>query len=235
MIRRLTLALYAALAGLSSPSAGAALAAAPTEASGESACELHLWGAGYPNRKLPPRLLAMQDPVLMDPANPLSNATLYNSVNRAAALPPEALRKLFPAGREITIVHHGEMIDLAVRPLKAVQAPLSGSQTGCQADLVIANVYSIFPNPDAVFQDHPGDPLFNLVAWALTGSDRLIVDFWMQRRLGSAGPVEVFRRKNDCPMPHVRANTPAMRDAMAASSACLIEAFAETVTRQAHR
>lgn len=206
--------------------------AAPARAAAEppaEVCELHLWGGGYPNRKLPPRLLAMQDPVLMDPTNPLSNATLYNSVNRIAALPEDGLRRLFPTGRSVTIIHHPDMIDLAVKPLKTIRAPLSNSAAACQADLVIANVYAIFPNPDAALQERPADPLYSLVTWALTGSDRLIIDFWMQRRLGSASQIEVFRRKNDCPMPHVRPNTSAMRDAMTASSACLLDAFAGTV------
>lgn len=215
-LRKLAAAGACALAAVAFP-ASAQDASSAQDGAG-APCELHVWGAGRPHFKMPARLLAMQDPAEMDLSNPLSNASLYNTVNRARALPDAQLRRLFPAGRDVTIIRHDEMIDLDATPIKSLTTRLAPSPASCYADLVNANNYGIFPNPD--FQ--------GLLIEAIKGGNRLVMDLWLFDRSTPGAPL-VLHKRNDGPILSFRAPRADYAQSMELGGVAIATAFADMV------
>lgn len=197
----------------------AGLAVAPVEAQGAAPlapqCELHVWGAGRPNIKYPARLMRQIDPAQLDRSNPLSNVNVFNSVNRAGGLSDAALKQLLPGAGQVRVVRHGEMIDLDQVKLANLTAPLAPQQSGCYADLVITNIYGLFPNPNAQWQM---GLVGSTVAAVMQGSDRLVIDFWFRDFSGADRTMKLYKRKNDSPLPHVPFMTAEMKAAVEAST-----------------
>lgn len=174
--------------------AGAAPAAA-----GET-CELHVWGAGRPNFRPRSNAFVKVDQSQLDRSNPLSAASLYDSVNRAKALSDEDLRKLFPSAGQVVVVRHEPIIDIDQRPLKSLSGRLQPGAPGCYADLVLGTLYAIFPNPAAAWERG------GLIGGLLAGSDRLVIEFWLRDFSGPGAVPRVYKNKNDSPLPHVPPN-----------------------------
>lgn len=224
MLRRLSALVM--VAGVCGMPAGAAAQAAPG-----AACELHIWGAGRPNFEFPARLKARliktMQPGQLDKSNPLSNVNVFNTVNRATALSDAELRKLLPGAAVIEIVRHDTMIDTDRTPLKRLSGRLAQSSADCYADLIVANLYAIFPNPNAPFQQ-PGGIVGSIIA----GGDRLVVEFWLREFTGTGTRPRLYKRKNDSPMPHVPFMTQQMKDSVEAAANVNLRDFATYVDSQ---
>lgn len=196
-------------------------------------CELHVWGAGRPNFKPRASLMLKVDPAQLDTSNPLSNVNLFSTVKRAGALSDDVARKLLPRAASITIVRHDEMIDTDKTPLKGLNGRLTASSADCYADLIIGNLYAIFPNPNASYENP--SLLRPLVEMALAGSDRLVIEFWLRDFSGRSAEVKVYKRKNDTPLPHVPFMTEQMRRALELSANANLNGFAAYVAEQRRR
>lgn len=204
----------------------AATAPAGVARAGTGECTLHVWGAGRPNFQPPKSLLVRIDPAQIDRSNPLSSVNLFSTVNRALALPDAELARLFPGADHVTVVRHDTVIDTDRTPLAGLKGPLAPDATGCTGDLIIANLYAIFPNPNAVYETRP--VLEATIASLIAGSDRLVIEFWFRDFSGGAAG-RVFKRKNDTPLPHVAPMSEEMRIALDASAAANLHGFADWV------
>ncbi|PTS90811.1 hypothetical protein DBR17_00645 [Sphingomonas sp. HMWF008] len=162
---------------------------------------------------------------MLDPANPLSNVNLFNTVNRARLLSDDALKSLIPDAQAVTIVRHDAMVDFDATPLNGIRSPIDGSATGCTADLVVANVYVIYPDPKAPYV---GSLLGSIVTAVLTGGDRLVIEFWYQR-YADGTPTNSVRKKDDRPLPHLRFATSELAEAMTISANVNLAGFATLV------
>lgn len=195
-------------------------------------CELHVWGAGRPNFMPRGSFVARIDPAQLDKSNPLSNVNVFNTARRAAALPDEELRRLLPQAERVTVVRHAEMIDTDKTPLDKLSGPIARTVPGCYADLIIANLYGIFPNPDRPYQT-------GLLDWVVSGlidgKDRLVIDFRFRDFSGAAPDGRIYRRKNDTPMPHVPFMTTEMQTAVEGSTVLNLRGFADYVAQQRGR
>lgn len=193
------------------------------------ACEAHVWAFGRPNFK--PKSSAFiryTPPSAEDLANPLSNVNVFSPLKRAETLSDVQIAALFPGAASVKIVHHNEVIDLDKTPITSIKAPLVVRQGDCYADLGIANLYPILPNPDAPYERFgaAGGALASVIA----GSDRLVIDFWFQQwSSNKGGQPYVFRRKKDSPLPHVEPATTAMLDASRAAADVNLADFVATV------
>lgn len=192
------------------------------------ACELHVWALGRPN--FTPKsnaFVKFTPPTAEQLADPHSTVNIFNASKRAAALGEEPLKALFPGAATVTIVRHGEVIDMDATPIKSIKDRLTDSTSECYGDLVIANLYAIFPNPDAPYVQY--GVVGGLLASVIAGDDRLVVDFWFQQWPGAKGKPLVVRRKNDTPLPHVRPASEDMALAVRDSADANLLLFAETV------
>jgi len=185
-------------------------------------CELHVWSAGYPNRKLPKRLLKSIPPEHLDPNNPYSGISLFGVKSRARQLPDETIGSLFGEDVAVTIIRHPETIDQAISKVTKAKAPLSDSNAECQADLVLKNVVGIFPNPSAAYETA------GLVGTLLAGSDRLVMDFFYQEFRPGKKRFRV-RKNDDTPLPHVPNHSPQMKQALELSADENIKRFVSFV------
>lgn len=225
-MRRLA-ALVLAVAGV----AGAIPATAQTAAAQPFAgmdCELHVWTLGRPN--FVPKSNAFfkyTPPTAEQLADPNSTVNIFAPVKRIEALGEEPLRALFPGAASVTITRHAEVIDMDVTPIKAIKARLTPSTAPCYGDLVLANMYAIFPNPNATYEPYGG-----IIGGLIAGGDRLVMDFWLQQWPGAKGKPQVFRRKNDTPLPHVRPASAEMAAAVKDSADANLAIFAETVAQK---
>lgn len=218
-----------AAAFLLAPSAGAAPAAGEAAQPAGATCELHVWGAGRPNFRPRSNAFVKIDQSQLDRSNPLSAASLYDPVNRAEALSDEELRKLLPTGGEVVVVRHETIIDIDRTPLKSLSGRLQPGRAACYADLILGNLYAILPNPGAAWER------FGLIGGLLTGSDRLVIEFWL-RDFSGPGPVpRVYRKKNDSPLPHVPPNSAEMKAALEASANVNLHSFADHVDHRRRR
>jgi hypothetical protein len=195
-------------------------------------CELHVWGAGRPHFVPHGNFMIRVDPAELDRSNPLSNVNVFSTAKRAVALPDEDLKRLLPQAATVTIVRHEEMIDTDKTPLDKMSGPLAQAAPGCYADLIVANLYGIFPNPSAPWQ--PG--LVNqLIAGLIVGSDRLVIDFRLRDFSGAAAGGKTYKRKNDSPLPHVPFMTAEMKAAVEASAVVNLRSFVAYVAEQRGR
>ena len=190
-------------------------------------CELHVWGGGYPTRVAKSNALVKVkvDPAETDLSNPLSNASLYSPINRARAWSDAELLKLMPSTGKVSIIRHSELLDFDKIKLKSVKSRLSASTAPCYADLVIANIYGIFPNPD--FQ--------GLLVDAIDGGNRLVMDLWMQRFDAANTKPTKFRKKNDAPLLSFRVDRPSFAESMADASEKILVAFGEAAAKNQNR
>lgn len=180
-------------------------------------CELHVWALGRPNYTPKSSMLVRYTPPTAEElASPHSSVNIFNAAKRADALSEVQITALFPGAKSVKIVRHSDVIDMDVTPIKSIKSPRISSESGCYSDLVIANLYAIFPNPDAPYVQY--GIVRGALASAIGGSDRLVVDFWMQQWAESGGKPYVYRRKNDSPLPHVQPASPQMLDAVRASA-----------------
>ncbi len=218
------LRLMALVAGLAYASSVSAAPIDKPEPVSDMQCELHVWGAGYPGRvaKSNAFVKVKIDPVEADLSNPMSNASLYSPVNRARAWPDAELGKLMPSTTRLEIIRHAEVLDLDKVKLKSTKTRLSASAVPCYADLVIANIYGIFPNPN--FQ--------GLLVAAIDGGNRLVMDLWMQQHVdGQAKPL-IFRKKNDAHLLSFRADRPLFAESMADASEKILVAFSAAAAKE---
>ena len=232
MIRRAA-ALVLALAGMALAVPAAAQTAVPQPFAGMD-CELHVWTLGRPN--FVPKSNAFfkyTPPTAEQLADPNSTVNIFAPVKRIEALGEEPLRALFPGAASVAITRHAEVIDLDVTPIKAIKARLTPSTAPCYGDLVLANMYAIFPNPDAPYVQY--GIAGGLLASAIAGGDRLVMDFWLQQWPGAKGKPQVYRRKNDTPLPHVRPASAEMAAAVKDSADANLAIFAETVAAKRPR
>lgn len=211
--------------GLAVPAAAQTTAAQP---SAGMDCELHVWTLGRPN--FVPKSNAFfkyTPPTPEQLADPYSSVNIFAPVKRIGALGEEPLKALFPGAASVTITRHAEVIDMDVTPIKAIKARLTPSTTPCYGDLVLANMYAIFPNPNAAYEPYGG-----IIGGLIAGGDRLVMDFWLQQWPGAKGKPLVYRRKNDTPLPHVRPASAEMAAAVKDSADANLAIFAETVAKK---
>lgn len=191
-------------------------------------CEVHVWALGRPNFTPKSNAFVKYTPPTAEQlADPNSTVNIFSALKRAEALGEEPLRALFPGAVSVTVVRHAEMVDMDVTPIKSIKGRLSDSQSACYGDLVIANLYAIFPNPDAPYVQY--GVVGGLLASTIAGGDRLVVDFWFQQWPGTKGKPLVVRRKNDTPLPHVAPASADMAAAVRDSADANLLLFAETV------
>jgi hypothetical protein len=232
VIRRAA-ALVLALAGMACAVPASAQTAAPQPFAGMD-CELHVWTLGRPN--FVPKSNAFfkyTPPTAEQLADPNSTVNIFAPVKRTEALGEEPLRALFPGAASVTITREPQVIDMDKTPIKAIKARLTPSTAPCYGDLVLANMYAIFPNPDAPYQQYGLGG--GLIASAIAGGDRLVMDFWLQQWPGAKGKPQVYRRKNDTPLPHVRPASAEMAAAVKDSADANLAIFAETVAAKRPR
>ena len=217
----------AAAIGLAATPATAAPQAGQAAPAG-TVCTLHVWGAGRPNFVMKPNALVRIkiDPAQMDRSNPLSNVNVFSTVNRVSALSDADLKKLLPQADQVVIVRHAEVIDTDKTPLKALSGPIVPGATGCYADLIIANLYAIFPNPGAAYQQA------GLVGLVLVGGDRLVIDFWFRDFSSPAAGGKTYKRKNDSPLPHEPFLSAEMKAALEISTTANFLNFVDFVDKQ---
>lgn len=188
-------------------------------------CELHVWTLGRPNFVPKSNAFVKYTPPTPEQlADPYSSVNIFAPVKRIEALGEAPLKALFPGAASVTITRHAEVIDMDVTPIKAIKARLTPSTAPCYGDLVLANMYAIFPNPNAAYQPYGG-----IIGGLIAGGDRLVMDFWLQQWPGAKGKPLVFRRKNDTPLPHVRPASAEMAAAVKDSADANLAIFAETV------
>jgi hypothetical protein len=189
------------------------------------ACEAHVWALGRPNFQPKSNMLVrFTPPSAADLANPYSTANVFSALRRAQALSDVQITALFPGAASVKVVTHDTMVDLDQTPFATIKAPLAPHQGQCYADLGITNLYAIFPNPDAPYVQF--GLVGGMLASAIAGSDRLVIEFWLQQWPGDrkGGPF-VLRRRNDSPLPHVQPATPQMLDAARASADLNLSGF----------
>ncbi len=191
-------------------------------------CEVHVWAMGRPN--FTPKSNAFfkyTPPTPEQIADPNSTVNIFNAAKRVEALGEQPLAALFPGANSVVIVRHPEVIDMDMTPIKSIKARLSPSTSGCYGDLVVANLYAIFPNPDAPYVQY--GVVGGAVAAAIAGGDRLVIDFWFQRWPGKNGKSQVVQRKNDTPLPHVAPASSDMAAAVKDSTDANLVIFGQTV------
>lgn len=227
MIRRVAaLALLAAGISLSMPAAAQAPVATPAFVG--MACELHVWALGRPNFVPKSNMMVRYTPPTAEQlADPNSTVNIFTPVKRIAALGDAPLKALFPGAASVTITRHAEVIDMDVTPIKAITTRLAPGTGDCYGDLVLANMYALFPNPNAPYEQYGIGG--GLIASAIAGGDRLVMDFWLQQWPAIKGKPQVFRRKNDTPLPHVRPASAEIAAAVKDSADANLAIFAETV------
>jgi hypothetical protein len=197
-------------------------------------CELHVWTLGRPN--FVPKSNAFfkyTPPTPEQLADPYSSVNIFAPAKRVEALDEKPLKALFPGAASVAFTREPQVIDMDVTPIKAIKARLSPSTAPCYGDLVLANMYAIFPNPNAPYEQYGLGG--GLIASAIAGGDRLVMDFWLQQWPGAKGKPQVFRRKNDTPLPHVRPASPEMAAAVKDSADANLAIFAETVAAKRPR
>jgi hypothetical protein len=217
-----------ALAGMAvAVPAAAQTAPAPQPFAGMD-CEIHIWTLGRPN--FVPKSNAFfkyTPPTPEQLADPFSSVNIFAPAKRIEALGDAPLKALFPGAASVTITREPQVIDMDVTPIKSIKARLTPSTAPCYGDLVLANMYAIFPNPNAAYEPYGG-----IIGALIAGSDRLVMDFWLQQWPGAKGKPQVFRRKNDTPLPHVRPASPEMAAAVKDSADANLVIFAETVAKK---
>ena len=218
-----------ALAGAAPVCAASPAPVAPAPSYAGMDCELHVWVLGRPNFIPKSNLMIRYSPPsAAQLADPYSTVNEFSAAKRAEALSEVQLATLFPGARSVNVVRHGEVIDMDVTPLASIKAPIKAGGAACYGDLVLANIYAIFPNPDAPYVQY--GVVGGLVASAIAGGDRMVMDFWLQQWPGGKGGKPfTARRKNDSPLPHVQPGTPAYLEAARASADLNLASFAATV------
>jgi hypothetical protein len=223
ILRAAALVLAAAGMALAVPAAAQAPAAATAFAGMD--CKLHVWTLGRPN--FVPKSNAFfkyTPPSAEELADPNSTVNIFAPIKRIEALDETPLRALFPGAASVTITREARVIDMDTTPIKAIKTRLTPSKAACYGDLVLANMYAIFPNPNAAYQPYGG-----IIGGLIAGGDRLVMDFWLQQWPAIKGKPQVFRRKNDTPLPHVRPASAEMAAAVKDSADANLAIFAETV------
>lgn len=215
-----------------------AVPAAAQTASGQAFagmdCELHLWTLGRPNFVPKSNAFVKYTPPTPEQlADPNSTVNIFAPAKRIEALGEAPLKALFPGAATVTITREPQVIDMDVTPIKAIKARLSPSTAVCYGDLVLANMYAIFPNPNAPYEQYGIGG--GLIASTIAGGDRLVMDFWLQQWPGAKGKPLVYRRKNDTPLPHVRPASAEMAAAVKDSADANLAIFAETVAAKRPR
>lgn len=223
ILRAAALVLAAAGMALAAPAAAQA-AAAPQPFAGMD-CELHVWTLGRPNFVPKSNAFVKYTPPSAEQlADPFSTANIFAPAKRIEALGEEPLKALFPGAASVKITREPQVIDMDAVPIKSIKTRLSPSNAACYGDLVLANMYAIFPNPNAAYEPYGG-----IIGGLIAGGDRLVMDFWLQQWPGTKGKPQVFRRKNDTPLPHVRPASAEMAAAVKDSADANLATFAQTV------
>ncbi|QFT76279.1 hypothetical protein [Erythrobacter sp. THAF29] len=219
-----------ALAALTSPAAASEGANSRPYAGMD--CEVHVWSIGRPNFVSKSNAFVKYTPPTEEQlADPHSTVNIFNMSKRAMALGDEQLSMLFPGANSVNVVRHPDMIDRDVTPLKSFKGRIGESDSECYGDLVVRNLYALFPNPDAPYQQYGLGG--GVIASVIAGGDRLVIDFWFRQWPGGKkGKPLVVKRKNDTPLPHVAPESPDMLAAVTDSANLNLEIFAETVAKK---
>jgi hypothetical protein len=224
-------ALILALAGMACAVPAAAQTPAAAQPFAGMDCELHVWTLGRPNFVPKSNAFVKYTPPTAEQlADPNSTANIFGPVKRIEALGEEPLRALFPGAESVAITRHADMIDMDKTPIKAIKTRLTPGTAPCYGDLVLANMYAIFPNPNAAYETYGG-----IIGGLIAGGDRLVMDFWLQQWSGAKGKPLIYRRKNDTPLPHVRPASAEMAAAVKDSADANLAIFAETVAAKRPR
>lgn len=224
-------ALVLALAGMALAVPAAAQTGAAAQPFAGMDCELHVWALGRPN--FVPKSNAFfkyTPPTPEQLADPFSSVNIFAPAKRIEALGEAPLKALFPGAASVSITRERQVIDMDVTPIKAIKTRLSPGTAPCYGDLVLANMYAIFPNPNAPYEQYGIGG--GLIASAIAGGDRLVLDLWLQQWPGAKGKPRIFRRKNDTPLPHVRPASAEMDAAVKESADANLAIFAETVAKK---
>lgn len=209
----------------------AAAQTAPSQPFAGMDCELHVWTLGRPNFVPKSNAFVKYTPPTPEQlTDPNSTVNIFAPAKRIEALSEAPLKALFPGAASVTITREPQVIDMDVTPIKAIKARLTPSTAPCYGDLVLANMYAIFPNPNAAYEPYGG-----IIGGLIAGGDRLVMDFWLQQWPGAKGKPLVYRRKNDTPLPHVRTASAEMAAAVRDSADANLAIFAETVAAKRPR
>lgn len=160
-------------------------------------CELHVWAGGYPNAPVVKSnaFIKVTKPTC-EAANPLCPSYFYNPLTRIRALDEGELRALFPSNMKVGIVYHDDLVDLAKTKLSRDGGRLSKATNACYADLMLSNIYGIFPHKR-------GDE--GVVQALVLGDDRLVVEFQLRSELPAQKKPVLVVRRNDAPVSNAQA------------------------------
>lgn len=124
-----------------------ALAASPTFAQDLPPCEVHVFGgANITHPAIQRDLLSpapIEDPELSR-LEEIANGFLLHPTARAARLDKSLFEALVPQGRNYEVIIHGEVED--EKAFKARRERLFESDSDCYGDLMLSNLYAVFPN-----------------------------------------------------------------------------------------
>ena len=120
------------------------------------ACEQHVWARGRPNFVPKTNMMVRYTPPTPEQlADPTSTVNIFTPVKRVEALGDEPLKALFPGAASDTITRHSEAIDMDKTPLKSITTRPTPVTCASYGDLVLANMYASYPNPNDPY-DHYG-------------------------------------------------------------------------------
>lgn len=172
--------------------AATALIGSPALAQEAADCELHVWAGGFPNAPVVKSnaFIKVTKP-RCDATDPLCPSYFYDPVKRIHALDEGELRALFPSNAKVSIVYHDDLVDLAKTKLTKNGGRLSTSTNACYADLMLSNIYGIFPRKR--WDD-------SIVRTLVFGDDRLVVEFQLRSELPEQKKPLLFVPRNDAPV-----------------------------------
>ena len=197
-------------------------------------CEVHVWASGRPNFVPKSNAFVRVIPPTPDQlADPYSTVNVFNATNRAMALSDEALANLFPGAASLSVIRHEEVIDIDETPIKSFKGRIADSDTECYGDLIVRSVTGVFPNPDTPYQQY--GIVGGLLASAIIGDDRIVMDFWFRQWPGKkmrADKPLLVKRRNDTPLAHVEPGSEDMLAAATDAANANLVIFAETVAKK---
>ncbi len=177
-------------------------------------------------KRLEEHLRKTNPPETFNVDNPVSNANVFNTANRAKALPDASLRALMNSSSEVMVIRHDTMIDQQISPLKNTKGRLYSSPRECYADVVVADNYAIYPSTRT-----PQDSVLKeATAAVIVGGDRFVTSFWMQRFESQNAKGRIFSKKFDSPVAYAQPNTLQNAEAVGKASEKNLDQFVAFVS-----
>ena len=195
---------------------------APLHAQAPSQCELHVWAGGYPQRKARSSPFIKVVPPRCDATDRLCPSYFYSPTIRTRAFPDTELIQLFPPNATVTVIRHSDVIDLDRIKLAKSKVRLSSSLTGCYADLLLINLYGIFPNPNQV----------GVAEGLIAGGNRLVLDLQLRSELTTGAKPILVARRNDAPVASFRSDPAVYAGSVASASNEVLRAFVLSARKQ---